>query len=913
MSTYFFSALPNGQTIPFDPQADLLYFDDTAISAAALGWNPLDPTTLELTASGKTIVLQGLAPETIDSWNLMFADGSRLLVGDDSSRVVGKDDQDNELGGGDLDDQLIGLDGDDVLHGGLGNDKLFGNDDSDELMGGAGDDTLIGGGEDGRDLAAYWDAGSGVTVSLALAGPQDTGTLGVDTLLEIEDLAGSLFDDVLTGDGLGNVIEGLAGNDTIDGGDGYDAASYDGATAAISVDLNRTDAQNTSGAGLDKLLNIEALGGSAFNDTLTGDANDNLLDGGTGNDVLAGGAGSDYYIVDSSLDQVVEIAGAGVDTVISAASLGLAPNVENLILLDFEADYEPAGFPSPMADIAAIFHYPDELEDIWSPLDGTGNGRNNSIFGNERNNVLDGGAGIDTVVYLTAWNGVRVNLAFTSPQNTGYGRDTLRNFENLTGSAFADRLMGDTGANVLDGNDGNDVLVGGAGNDTLKGADGSDTVSYFNATAGVKVNLGLAGAQTTVGGGNDTLSDIENLEGSAFKDTLIGGSGDNLLKGLAGNDSLRGAGGNDTLIGGGGADTLNGETGVDTASYGGATAAVTVSLALTTPQNTLGAGTDTLAGIENLVGSAFDDTLTGNSAANRLDGAAGADTMAGAGGNDTYRVDTHSAQRLAVVDGSQTLVPWAGSSDTVTEAAGKGTDTVETYVSFTLPDNVENLTALDLVGPSGEPHLSQPPLVLTGNGLANLIVDSHGSNVIDGGGGADTVSFKNASLGKQVFLNGGLAYNIYVATAPYYFEVDNLSSIENVVGSDQNDQIIGNAVANVLTGGLGLDSLSGGDGADKFRFVTMGEGNDSITDFATSVDKIQVMSANFGGLPVGILNASRLVAAGTPLTTGDAVFLYDGSVLSFDVDGNGAGGAVNIATLTGPNTLVASDIQVVAA
>jgi hypothetical protein len=93
----------------------------------------------------------------------------------------------------------------------------------------------------------------------------------------------------------------------------------------------------------------------------------------------------------------------------------------------------------------------------------------------------------------------------------------------------------------------------------------------------------------------------------------------------------------------------------------------------------------------------------------------------------------------------------------------------------------------------------------------------------------------------------------------------------------------------------------------------MGEGNDSITDFATSVDKIQVMSANFGGLPVGILNASRLVAAGTPLTTGDAVFLYDGSVLSFDVDGNGAGGAVNIATLTGPNTLVASDIQVVAA
>jgi Ca2+-binding RTX toxin-like protein len=158
-----------------------------------------------------------------------------------------------------------------------------------------------------------------------------------------------------------------------------------------------------------------------------------------------------------------------------------------------------------------------------------------------------------------------------------------------------------------------------------------------------------------------------------------------------------------------------------------------------------------------------------------------------------------------------------------------------------------------------------------------------------------------------------LAQDIDLPTAPYYRDTDILSSIENVIGSNQNDQIIGNALANVLTGGLGLDSLSGGDGADKFRFVTTGEGNDSITDFTTAVDKIQVVSANFGDLPVGILDASRLVAAGTPLTTGDAVFLYDGSALSFDVDGNGAGGAVNIATLTGPNTLVASDIQVVAA
>ena len=169
---------------------------------------------------------------------------------------------------------------------------------------------------------------------------------------------------------------------------------------------------------------------------------------------------------------------------------------------------------------------------------------------------------------------------------------------------------------------------------------GTDTADYgtftiggqavSGATAGVTVNLNLTGAQNTGGAGTDTLVSIENLTGSNFNDALAGNGATNVLTGRDGNDILAGAAGNDTLTGdtgndllngGVGNDLLNGGIGTDTADYGtftiggqavsGATAGVTVDLNLIGAQNTGGAGTDTLVGIENLTGSNFNDTLAG--------------------------------------------------------------------------------------------------------------------------------------------------------------------------------------------------------------------------------------------------------------------------------------------------------------
>jgi len=167
--------------------------------------------------------------------------------------------------------------------------------------------------------------------------------------------------------------------------------------------------------------------------------------------------------------------------------------------------------------------------------------------------------------------------------------------------------------NVLTGNSGANVLVGGAGTDTLDGGGGVDTASYASSGAGVAVSLALG---TGFGGDaeGDHLSNIENLTGSIYNDTLEGTAGNNVLAGAAGNDTV---------------------------SYANATSGangqgVTVNLALTTAQNTIRAGTDTLSGFENLTGSQFNDTLTGSSGNNTLTGLSGNDTLTGAGGNDTF-------------------------------------------------------------------------------------------------------------------------------------------------------------------------------------------------------------------------------------------------------------------------------------
>jgi VCBS repeat-containing protein len=176
---------------------------------------------------------------------------------------------------------------------------------------------------------------------------------------------------------------------------------------------------------------------------------------------------------------------------------------------------------------------------------------------------------------------------YTANDNHG-GSDTAnvtisyQDGHTLTGTSGDDVLVAGTGDNIINAGDGNDVLTAGSGNnelhggagndllysgpgnDLLDGGTGIDTASYAHATAAVTVNLGLLGAQNTLGAGTDTLTGIENLVGSNFNDTLTGDNNNNVINGGLGNDILNGGGGDDLLIGGMGNNTMTGGSGADT-------------------------------------------------------------------------------------------------------------------------------------------------------------------------------------------------------------------------------------------------------------------------------------------------------------------------------------------------------------
>jgi Ca2+-binding RTX toxin-like protein len=542
-------------------------------------------------------------------------------------------------------DQLVSIE---VIYGGFGNDIIRGDDNDNWFIGNLGNDLLDGRG--GSDTAVYFynSASEGaVTVDLAAGTAEDGG--GLDTLISIENVIGTAFADQLSGTSGDNalygwlgddLLEGGAGNDLLDGGDGEDTANYLSAPSRVVVNLALAGPQNTQGAGLDTLVSIENLLGSAFNDTLTGnaaantllgyDGNDTIfgldgndeIDGGAGNDILQGNGGIDTVAYDSANGPVV----------VSLALQGAWQNTigaGNDYLNGFE-NLRGSFFSDTLTGNAAA----NVIEGGSGNDTIDGGAGNDTIDGGDGNDTLIGGAGTDTASYASAFFGVTVSLALQGvAQNTiSAGIDTLSGFENLTGSAFDDVLTGDAGANTLRGGAGDDILEGGLGNDLLYGGDGIDLASYANAAGPVTVTLNAFSG--TVAAGTDYFYDIEGFIGSAFNDTLTGNAFDNLLIGGDGDDRLYGLAGNDRFVGGAGNDQYYGGDGIDTVDYSSATLAVRAILGGAGFVNTINYGSDLFNGIENLIGGSANDILTGDGNANRLEGGGGNDTINGGAGDD---------------------------------------------------------------------------------------------------------------------------------------------------------------------------------------------------------------------------------------------------------------------------------------
>ena len=672
-----------------------------------------------------------------------------------------------------------------VADGGDGDDFLQGTIADDILTGGSGNDTV-------SFVNAFNGGGTtGVTVDLRTQGvAQNTVAAGNDTLTGIENLIGSQYDDTLIGDGNANMIEGGLGNDTLAGGfGGNDTASYASAAVGVIVNLGlQGTAQNTIGAGVDTLTGFENLLGSAFNDTLTGNGGENVLSGGAGDDTLNPGA------ISAGIADLLD-GGSGSDT---ASFTGYTAGVTATLNGSVDGTASVAG-----AAIASL----RRIENLRGG-DGndilTGDANANVIEGGLGDDTLDGGVGVDTLAF-TGTGAITVNLATQTAQNTGYGNDTIRNFENVrTGS----------GTDSITGNDSDNIFFDGGGADTYNGAAGSDTADYTNITAALTVNLNLTTAQAAATGG-DILSNIENVTGSlTASNTLTGGNGTaNRLVGGAAADFIVGGGLGDTLVGGDGNDVIFGDY-VNTLSTTAGIADGDDVIEGGAGRDTLvgGLGNDTLRGGDGddiLVGGIANGTIAGLSAVYINDG--GDDIFDGGEGTDiAYAYYTDRAAGIGFdlgnIEGNSTI--------TVDGVASGAFISVERVIfrGGTGGDVVRGGGTLDtLIGNAGDD-------VLDGWYGNDTLSGGLGNDTLIGGEGLDTVTYANSTAGVNVDLR-----IVGVAQDTGGEGIDTLSGIEYLTGSGYSDTlrgdddfnlIVDNAVAVTTAAFAQTDALYGYGGND---------------------------------------------------------------------------------------------------
>jgi Ca2+-binding RTX toxin-like protein len=284
-------------------------------------------------------------------------------------------------------------------------------------------------------------------------------------------------------------------------------------------------------------------------------------------------------------------------------------------------------------------------------------------------------------------------------------------------------------------------------------------------------------------------------------------NGNDLIYGFDGNDTIYGLGGEDTIKGGGGADAINGGSGIDTASYMDSTVGVTVNLS-----NGRGFGGtaegDTLASIENLLGSQHNDTLTGDNGNNVLSGLNGDDILKGGGGADRLNGDA----------GNDTL-KGGGGADVLN--GGDGIDTAS-YTESEFGVTVSLITDVANGGDATGDDLNSIENV-TGSAHADTLIGDNGANVLRGMNGNDTLK----GYGGNDTLVGD-------------------DGNDNLFGMDGADTLRGDAGNDTLDGGVGADAMIGGLGNDTYRVDNAG---DTVTELANQ--GIDTVNTSLGAFTMG--------------------------------------------------------------
>jgi Ca2+-binding RTX toxin-like protein len=625
-------------------------------------------------------------------------------------------------------------------------------------------------------------------------------------------------------------VESVTAN--LDGGN--DTLTYGATAVSVTVNLGTGTA-----SGFTSIAGIDNVTGGTVSDHLTSaaDLQVNTLSGGAGDDILVVHETQDIAAGDAGIDEVQSLANSYTLTVATTENLTFTGT---------------------------------------GNFSGTGNTANNVITGGSGDDVLSGLGGNDTL------NGAAGNDTLDG----GTGDDVLNAGDGN------DRLTGAAGADALDGGAGDDTLTGGIGNDAVSGGDGNDTVTYtigdgadvidggsgvdtlsitgttaantlgvvFDGTSLTSVALGtVTGVESVTAdllGGNDTLSYTGTTAGvtvnlatgsaSGFTsiagiETVVGGSGNDVITGNAVANNLDGAGGNDTLSGGGLNDVISGGDGDDAINY---------SIGDGVDSVDGGAGLDTL----NVTGGGTDDTLA------VVFGGTVLTTVAGGAVGNLESV-------TANLDGGSDTLTYGTTAASVTVNLGAGSAS-----GFTSIAGIDNVTG----GAASDNLTDAAGLVntLAGGAGDDTLVVHDTADVTSGDAGIDEVQ----SLATSYTLTGTTTENLTFTGAGSFSGTG--SAIANVItggsgddllsGLGGNDTLNGGAGNDTLTGGIGNDTVNGGDGDDTVNY-TFGDGVDSV-DGGGGQDRFNVTGTSANNtLLVAIAAGVLTTVAGNTLTSVESV------------------------------------------
>ncbi|MCB1451577.1 MAG: hypothetical protein KDJ67_15950, partial [Nitratireductor sp.] len=729
------------------------------------------------------------------------------------------------------DNPFNGTTGNDVLAGLEGDDFIYGFEGEDTFSGGAGNDTIDGGSGTTDDANFFWDAVDyhfeqfqggfqGVTVNLATGVATDTFG-NTDTLIDIERIFGTNFADNITG---GNEDEGFdpnGGNDTIDGGGGFDQLIYQIASGVGGFQgINATFTGTNSGTVIDPwgdtdtFSNIEAINGTEFDDTITGNSSDTRYRTLAGNDVIDGGGGFDFadYARDASYG------GTG----------GISFNLNNVDGNGFSQVIDGFGDTDL---VKGVFRF-------------RGTGSSDTMVGDNNDSRFDGGDSADV----------------------------------LSGGGGVDDLRGDNGDDVITGGLGNDSLTGGNDADKFIFAvgDGQDTITDFDFAEGDRIVIGSYGFTSTGDfsgfsfNGTDTIIDFNGVDqvtvagvdltalvdpNAAFDFAASG----NVVQGTPGNDVLNGTGGDDLYLPGDtdpfGEDVLFASGGNDEFDFVGAgpnggfySLAYWQLPAFTNLTVTIGVSSGTI--VKDGIGT---DTLTN---IDQIDGFIGGLGLYGPFmGDDTFIIDPFGVKffDLSIGGGTDTLavtgvgtvrvgfdayngVVVDANAGTATEVGGSSSLTWTGFVRQWRGSNSDD----SFTGTSGDEHF----------------ITEQGNDTVDGGGGFDTVRYDRAGVTSVRVEYSAQGSAIVTGVWNGTFFTDTLTNIEAVrgarvgltefSGSAGDETFIARGGINYFYGDAGNDTLNAGGTRNLFEFDS-GSGQDTINNFVIGRDAIDLSSFGFTG------------------------------------------------------------------